>query len=264
MKEEENKYETISFLDVDTDSGKMTSLDFKQNSSKIPEVVPEIQTEEDDTPLTLEQEEILNGTYIENEKKREIERENAKKQAEVRKFNTICIVLVTVVLCFFTFGAYLKVNETLELNRIQEKVDFLTNNAVYGNNIRAIYTNLRSNAAEFQSGVRTKTKYEYKAKEYLEEIEGQISSLHSSKDLFIKYEAEALYDNLDERLGQAKALAEYQKEHFEALDVVLKTNAYITAEESSQSRYITRLEDYLKTFRIPYSYENGNIKYKID
>lgn len=254
----------LNILDIDVNSGKLTSSESIKNSKTLPEIIPKIQIEEDDTPLTKEQEEMINGTYQENEAKREIERAKAKKESEVKVFKTVALVLLTVVLCFYSFGVYLKMEDTKKQIRIQERVTFLTDNAVFNNNIRAIFTNLRTNAVELQNGLRSKAIYESKAKEYKKEIESEISSLHDNKNIFSRYDADKLYANLDERLAQAQALADYQKNNSEVVDIIVKTNAYITSEESSKSSYLVILEDYLKNSSIPYSWQNGMLKYQVD
>lgn len=264
MKNNKDELGTINFIDIDVESGKLTTTESNQNSTIIPEIAPEVQTEENSTPLTQEQEEMLAGTYRENEEKRKIAREEAKIEDEKKKFKTLGLILVTVLLCFYAFGTYLKCDSLAQQVKIQERVSFLSNNASYNNNIRALFTNLRTNAVELQSGVRSSTIYKSKAKSYVSDIEAQINSLKDNKKFFEEYGASSLYENLDERLSQVLALAQYQKDHSDVVDVILKTNAYITAEETNKNSYLGILEDYLKNNKIPYSYEDGKLNYKID
>ena len=255
---------TISFVDVDINSRKMAPKEFIPNSSELPEVASDVQTKENSMPLTQEQEEILNGTYKEKEAERQKARQDAKIKAEASLFRTVALIIMTVVVCFYGFGLYLHSENIKKQALIKEKITFLTNNATYNNNVRAIFTNLRNNAAEYQSSVRSSTIYKSKSKEYIKEIEDEQDSLASNEDMFKTYGAEKLYKNLKERLDEALALANYQKENSEVVDVILKTNAYITAEESSKEAYLGILEDYLRNSEIPYKYEDGKLNYKVD
>jgi hypothetical protein len=88
--------------------------------------------------------------------------------------------------------------------------------------------------------------------------------LQSNESSFKEYKASSLYDNLIERLGQIKTLAEYQKDNSTVTDVIIKTNAYITAEEQNNSSYLSLLETYLKENKIPHSYESGKLIYQVD
>lgn len=264
MKDKKDELGTINFIDIDVESGKITTTESKNTSKKIPNIIIDDKDEEKITPLTTEQEEILNGTYRENEEKRKIEREEAKIESEKSKFKLISLIFAGLVLCFCTLGIFFSCVKQAEQVKIQEKVQFLTNNASYNNNIRALVTNLRTNAVELQSSTRSSTIYKSKAKEIVVEVDKQVSSLQSNESIFKEYGASSLYDNLIERLGQIKTLAEYQKDNSSLPDAIIKTNAYITAEEQNNSSYLGLLEQYLKENKIPFSYNSGKLIYQVD
>lgn len=259
---EKNELGTINFIDIDIDSGKIKTSESKSSFKKLPEII--LSDKEEETALTKEQEEVLAGTYAENEEKRKIEREKSENDRKNKLFKYFCLIFVTIALCIYSFATYLNFEKVSKQQDIAEKVTFLTNNAAYNNNIRAIFTNLRTNAVGLQAKTKTNFQYETKAKSYIEEINSQASSLKSQENIFQKYGADILYKNLSERLSQALALATYQSTNTETVDVIIKTNAYITSEESSKSSYLADLENYLNKNEIPYTYNEGKLNYEIN
>lgn len=251
---------SINFLDID-ESGKVKTVELEVDDKRISEIEKSSSTTRE---YTDDMKQMVAGTYVEKQEKIRKKEEEKKEKKSNFKIKLAIFALVVISLIIYSFISYSSIKTTIKERNINEKITFLKNNADYANDIKSYFTELSTNADNYQKNYLRESAVKSKANTLKDSIEKEILRLSDSESIFKKYGAEELYAILYGRLTEVQNLAIVQNSGGTSLDIAYKTNEFVSNENSNSTKYENSLKAYLTKNEIPFVEENGQLIYSVE